>query len=205
MVRAIIFDCGGVLHTSTDKYLARDISKTFQISEAQFHHACHKFIPLLQVGKITEKIFWKKFITDTGSNCCIPLKSLWEKEYLTKFKKNEGVLNLAQDLKDYGYKIAVLSNTIKAHAEINKKKGLYDLFNYVILSNEVGLSKPDPKMFYFALNKLQTKAEETLFIDDKFSNIEAAQKIGFKTILFINGKQLKKELTKLGISSRPDK
>jgi putative hydrolase of the HAD superfamily len=201
MIKAVVFDCGGVLHTSTDKYIAKDISKTFQITEDQFHRTCHKFIPLLQEGKISEKTFWEKFIADSHSTCPIPLKSPWEKEYLARFNKNDGVLRLAQDLKDCGYKIAVLSNTIKAHAEINKKKGLYDSFQYVILSNEVGLSKPDPKMFYFALNKLQTKPEETLFIDDKLSNIELAQKIGFKTILFINTKQFKKELTKLGISS----
>jgi len=202
MLKAVIFDSGGVLHPSPDKYLARDISKTFQISEDQFHQTCHKLIPLLQVGKITEEVFWKKFILDTGSICPIPRQSPWKKEYLVRFKKNQDVLTLAQSLKDCGYKIAVLSNAIGAHAEINKKKGLYDVFHYVMLSNEVGLRKPDSKMFRLALKKLQTKARESLFIDNQLNNIKAAQKIGFKTILFTGGRQLKIELKKLGIFSR---
>ncbi|MEQ9716434.1 MAG: HAD family phosphatase [Candidatus Asgardarchaeum sp.] len=199
MIKAIIFDCGGVLHTSNGKFISRDISKTFHISEIQFHRTCHKLIPLLSTGKISEKIFWKKFILDSGSNSKIPSKSPWEKEYLARFKKNKDVLNIAKKLKNNGYKIAVLSNTISAHAKINKNRGLYNCFHYLFLSYKIGLSKPDPKMYFFALNKLHTKAQEVLFIDDKIENIKAAKKIGFDTILFTNGKKLKTELNKKGI------
>lgn len=199
MIKAVIFDCGGVLHTSTDYYTTKSICKLFKISKSKYQKASQKYINLLATGKISEKTFWERFIKDIKSKNKLPTKSPWEKEYLARYKIHEDVINIVKKLKKLGYKTAVLSNTIPLHAKINKQKGVYDYFDQVILSHKVGFRKPDPEIYFLTLKKLKIKASEAIFIDDKPINIETAQKIGFETILFLNEKQLKKDLVKLSV------
>jgi len=110
-------------------------------------------------------------------------------------------MEIVKKLKKDKYKLAILSNTICSHARINRKKGLYDLFPIVILSNEVGLRKPDPKIFKLVLDQLGTKPEESVFIDNKKEHTNAASKLGLKVIVFKNVNQLKRDLKKLKILS----
>lgn len=63
----------------------------------------------------------------------------------------------------------------------------YDLnkyFTYKIVSGDVHCRKPDKKIYEIALNRIQRKAEECLFIDDSIANIESAKELGIPSVLF---------------------
>jgi putative hydrolase of the HAD superfamily len=87
------------------------------------------------------------------------------------------------------YKLYLLSNTNSIHLKYFKQlftketgKPMLDAyFSKAWYSNEVGLRKPDAGIFEFALKEESLAAAETLFIDDTLTNIETAQKLGFKT------------------------
>ena len=66
----------------------------------------------------------------------------------------------------------------------------------MVVSCEIGLRKPDPKIFNYLLKKLDLISQECLFIDDLENNIEAAQKLGFITIHFTNQKKSMAEIRK---------
>ena len=201
MIKAVVFDVGGVLQTRQSKFFTKYIYKKFQIDKLEFDKTFQKIFPLLTTGKINERSFWKKFIKETKSKIPIPKKSPFEnKKYLSLHKKNFKVIEIVKNLKQNKYKLAILSNTISAHAKICRKKGLYDLFPIVILSNEVGLRKPDPEIYRLVLKKLGTKPVETIFIDDREENTNTADKLGFKTIVFKNAEQLKRALKKFKVS-----
>jgi putative hydrolase of the HAD superfamily len=76
---------------------------------------------------------------------------------------------------------------------------LYKKFDEVVVSCEVGMRKPNPKMYKLILKRLKISPKQTLFIDNQEWNTKPAKKLGEKVILYKNNKQLFKELNKLGI------
>lgn len=58
------------------------------------------------------------------------------------------------------------------------------LFQGIVISGEIRLIKPDPAIFEYICRQHQLEPSETIFIDDHSPNIEAAEKLGFRTILF---------------------
>jgi putative hydrolase of the HAD superfamily len=63
----------------------------------------------------------------------------------------------------------------------------------------VGVRKPNPKIYEFALQKGQARPEETLFIDDKPKMIEPATKMGITGIVFESPEKLGEDLTRIGV------
>ena len=88
------------------------------------------------------------------------------------------------------YRLFLLSNTSSIHiTQVNKileastgVKKLDDLFEIVFLSYEMGLMKPDSRIYQKVLDQASLVAEETLFLDDNRDNIEGAAKLGIDTI-----------------------
>ena len=79
---------------------------------------------------------------------------------------------------------------------------LYDFLHWFdgrVVSGEEKMRKPNPVFYQLLLDRFQLKAVETLFIDDNDRNINAAEKLGIKSILFHSPQQLKKDLRKSGI------
>lgn len=96
-------------------------------------------------------------------------------------------LKLLTELKKT-HNIYLLSNTCHIHYQfynnlLKEKYGyadLKDLFDKTFLSFEMGLRKPDTKIYKTALDQAHIKAEETIFIDDSLQNVEAAEVVGIK-------------------------
>lgn len=88
------------------------------------------------------------------------------------------------------YRLFLLSNTSSIHiTQVNKIlkastgiERLEDLFERVFLSYEMGLMKPDTRIYQDVLDKAGLKAEETLFLDDNADNIRGAAQLGIETI-----------------------
>ena len=59
-----------------------------------------------------------------------------------------------------------------------------DAFDEIFISAEMGIMKPNPKIYEMVLEKLDVPPEETVFIDDFIQNIEAARKLGMHGIHF---------------------
>lgn len=199
MYKAIIFDAGGVLHTSELKFMYDDMKKTLKLTNAVFKRAYKKHLPLLNTGKIDEKEYWKRFIKISKTKQPLPKTSLFARQYIKRFKLNKKVLLLIKQLKLKGYKLAILSDTITTHKEYNDKQGIYDDFEVKVFSNEVGLKKPDSRIYTLALKRLQVKPSETIFIDDILDYVEAANKLGITGLLFTTVEKLKKDLKRLNV------
>ena len=113
--------------------------------------------------------------------------------YLKIFDKIDYYKDVADyeiSLKDRCY-IGILSNlTVFEKERLDKQVGL-DNYDYVYLSFEMGLEKPDIKIFERIQNEVPFKPEEILFIDDKLGNITSASKMGWNT-LQVTGLELDK-------------
>ena len=101
-------------------------------------------------------------------------------------------------LKDKGYGIYILSNypedLFKAHT---KGASFIDQLDGGVVSYQAHVGKPDERIYKFLLEKYDLKAEECIFYDDKQENVEAALKLGIKSIVITSEKQLLEEMDKL--------
>jgi FMN phosphatase YigB (HAD superfamily) len=98
------------------------------------------------------------------------------------------------------YKLWLLSVHAKEWIEYcNIKYNYHYLFDYVIYSFDIWISKPDQESFYYIMNLVNEIPENILFIDDNIKNIEASVNLWINWILFKDSKQLKDELIKLKI------
>lgn len=116
------------------------------------------------------------------------------------FKPIEGTERIIRSLRKRGFKLGLLSDHAVEwvdHFVVNYNH--HDLYHEVIYSFHAGACKPEEKAFQFALNKLDAKAERTLFIDDRPDNIRAARRMGMSTIQFTDPDALVQQLGIYGI------
>ncbi len=199
MIKAIIFDVGGVLHTNESYYINQHIEKRLGVKLTKFKNQYKKLIDTLEEGIINEIHFGKKLIRFTKSKLKASKKSLFTQEYIKRYKKNYNVLKIVNKLRQKNYKLAILSNSIESLVRVNYKMGIYKDFKIKVFSHQVGIIKPDPKIYKLTLKKLQLEPKETVFIDDKIENVIAAKKLGMNSLLFKNALKLQKDLIKLKV------
>ena len=87
-----------------------------------------------------------------------------------------------------GGRTAFLSNGVpEIMARIRADRPLDDWFDAVVVSCEVGLAKPDPAIYQFTLDRLGAAPADSLFVDDRLVNTQAAETLGIRTLTFARG------------------
>jgi putative hydrolase of the HAD superfamily len=105
-------------------------------------------------------------------------------------------------LKQHGLKTAILSNMGDSVLEnIERNFAWIEDFDVLIWSYQHNLAKPEPEIYQLLLQKLGTAPEETLFLDDKPENIEAAQRLGIVALQFSTVDQLRSDLIATGLDA----
>jgi 2-haloacid dehalogenase len=111
----------------------------------------------------------------------------------------EPTVKVLEGLRENGHELYGLSNWSKEKFAIVKDRFTFlSYFEDIVVSGEVGLIKPDPKIFKLFLKRSCRNAEDCLFIDDSQVNIAAAETLGFYTILFKDAVGLEKRLNEYG-------
>lgn len=91
---------------------------------------------------------------------------------------------LIADLKAAGYKLYVLSNMSREFIDYLREQPVYRHFDGEVVSCEEGVVKPQPEIFDLLLHRFDLNPADTLFIDDRKENVEAAAKKGIHTVHF---------------------
>ena len=100
-------------------------------------------------------------------------------------------------LKQNNYECFVLSNcSSETFIDIPKEFKFMNNFDGLLISGEDKLVKPDPKIYLLAIDRFNLDPQNTVFIDDKLVNINAAKKLGFKTIHLTNPNIIESEINK---------
>lgn len=103
-----------------------------------------------------------------------------------------------QELRDKGLKVYILSNYGKQAFEVNSKKyDFLELADGMVISYQVGMVKPDPRIYKTLLERYDIDPARAVFIDDRQNNVEGAGAVGLKAILFKNYEQARAELLAL--------
>ena len=94
-------------------------------------------------------------------------------------------------------KVGLISNAWSGLRGFITRQRFEDVFDDLIISAEIGLMKPDPRIYQLALERLGAKPEEAVFLDDFRRNVEAARSIGMAAIHFTQPEQALDELKEL--------
>ena len=135
----------------------------------------------------------------------IPKFPHYEKEIKMYYKNHrkmirgvfEESVDILKKLKDKNYDCYVLSNwSAETFEGMTDDYPFLKLFDGLLISGEDKLIKPDHAIYQLARDRFNLNPEETVFIDDKLENIQAAQEMNFKTIHLTNPNIIETEIKK---------
>ncbi len=173
MIRAIVFDCFGVLaqegwHPFRDKYLASDPIKLAQAKD---------LLKASGNGFISHDDFL------SGLSELVGLSYEETKQQIENNPANESLLTFIQH--ELGeYKIGMLSNVSGNRLAQLLSPEQIQLFDAICLSYDMGVSKPNKEAYEIVAEKLGVKPEECVFTDDVPEFCDGAERVGMKSILF---------------------
>ncbi|MBZ9634116.1 HAD family hydrolase [Clostridium sp. FP1] len=116
------------------------------------------------------------------------LTEIEELEHFIEFYKD--VFRVIPRLSQH-YKLGVVSDTWPSLERVFKNAGLREYFSTFVMSSTLGVLKPHELMFNTALDGLNIRPEEAIFIDDNIVNVEVAIKLGMQGIVILRGDGLK--------------
>ena len=196
-IQAIIFDIGGVLVRTIDRVPRQALAQRLGMSAADLEALVFGGASgqQAQLGQIDEAEQWAYACRQVG----------WPLERVTDFREQFfGGDELDAEMLVYirrlhqAYKTGIISNAMNGtRALIEGPWAMTPLFDAILLSGEVGVMKPDPRIYQLALARLEVQPEQAVFIDDFQHNIDGARAVGMHGIRFCSPEQVMAELEAL--------
>jgi epoxide hydrolase-like predicted phosphatase len=176
MLKNIVFDLGGVVVAHNEEGFKAKLGEFFSFVFGPDMKCVPSFWVDYDLGIRT--------IDETATevakfrNCSVAEAKANMLEAIALQEEVESTVELIRELKAKGYKLYVLSNMSKEYIEYLRKLSVFDYFDYQVVSCEIHLGKPDPKIYEYLLECCKLNPAETIFIDDRKDNVEAAAEMG---------------------------
>ena len=203
-LRAVIFDYGMVLTGQPDADAHAAMVAITGLPVDRFEHLYWADRHAYDEGKLTGISFWQKLLADAGldlgDGAVEKLNRLDARMWTTQ---NPAMVAWQSKLKASGVRTAILSNMGDSVLEsIKREYDWIERFDVLVWSYQLHMAKPDPEIYRYALEKLGTRPEETLFIDDKRINTDAARKLGMTAFEFTTADRLRDDLIAADLPSQ---
>ena len=200
-LRAVVFDYGMVLTGEPNAAARAELLRITGLSRDRFELLYWTDRHAYDEGKLTGLAFWEKLLKDGELNLdagAAEQLNLWDARMWTTV--NPVMLGWQLGLKRRGILTAILSNMgDNVLANIEREFDWLPRFDALVWSYQLGMAKPAPAIYLHVLKELGTRPDETLFLDDKLVNIEAAEALGIKSILFSTVEKLREDLVREGL------
>lgn len=202
-LRAVVFDYGMVLSGPPHLEARQELMRITGLSEADLERYYWVDRHAYDRGDITGLAFWQRLVASAG----LPLSpeqidelNRWDARMWTT--TNPATLAWHKQLKAAGFRTGILSNMGDSVLEsILENFAWVEEFDVLIWSFQHNMAKPEPSIYRLLLDRLETAPEETLFLDDKLENIEAARSLGIVALQFSNIDQLRQDLLDAGLDT----
>ena len=202
-LRAVVFDYGLVLTGPQDPEAHAALVRLSGLPLERFESLYWANRHSYDEGKLTGLAFWQEFARAAGlpqnHNIVEDLNQLDARMWTTQ---NPAMLAWQQQLKQRGLLTAILSNM--GDNVLDNMKREFDWlprFDVQVWSYQLHLAKPDPAIYLHTLKELAVRPEEALFLDDRQVNVEAAQALGIRAIVFSTVERLRADLIAQGFSA----
>lgn len=189
--RAVIFDLGGVLIRTEDPQPRAQLAARLGTTVAHL-------VDLVlegprgreaQLGYLHPRELWTWVARQLGHPNADPdelNRAFWAGD-----RWDHQLIAFLRELKTQGYRLGLLSNAwITLRSWIEEETPLAGLFHAMVISAEVHLMKPDPRIYAHMLGALETLPHQAIFVDDRPENVEGARRVGMHAILFTTTDQV---------------
>lgn len=187
-IKAVYFDLGGVIVRTDDRssrsHLAAEFGMTYdEMDKFVFESQSAK---LAGIGKISES---EHFLNVTR-RLNLPESEMPRiyKAFFAGDSVDMEIIDMLRSLRKT-HKTGLISNAWDGLRPWIIKHKFDDAFEHMTISAELGMAKPDPKIYQYALNKLGVEAGEAIFVDDMEKNISACEALGMHGVLFHDTRQ----------------
>ncbi len=200
-LRAVIFDYGMVLTGPPDSDAHDEMIRITGLPPERFETLYWADRHAYDEGKLSGVAFWQKFLRDAeldvGPEVFAELNRQDARMWTTQ---NPVMVAWQARLREHGLRTAILSNMGDSVLESIKREFQWiENFDVLVWSYQLRLAKPDPEIYLYTLQKLGTRPDETLFLDDKQINIDAAHDLGIQAIQFSTVERLRHDLINAGL------
>ena len=189
-----LFDLGGVFFDWDPKYFYKDIFADSAGLEYFLSSVCNDEWNIQQDAGRTIK---------EAEDDLIPKFPQYEEQIKLYYPNHRKMINkvfdetieVLHELKENNYSSFVLSNwSAETFVGMMDDYPFLKHFDGLLISGECMLAKPSPKIYKLAMKRFNLELKETVFIDDKIENVQAAEKLGMKIIHLLNPKDIRKKI-----------
>lgn len=200
MTNAILTDLDGVIRIWSSE-IHRKAERVTGLPEEAIPRAAFSddLLPLVITGKISDDE-WRRRIADLLSKDFPEANAeraveLWS---ASPGEVNLEVLEILQTCRKRA-RLVLISNATSRLLSDLRRLGIAENFDYIINSSEVGFAKPDPSIYFAALNTAEATPEQALFIDDNAGHVAAAMRLGIAGHTYVGADGLRQKLNHLGL------
>lgn len=192
-IRAVFFDFGGVIVRTEYQAPRQKLAERFGMDYEDIEKIVFgsPSAARASVGEVSEEEHWQNVMK------VLKLPAAEYPRVRDEFFAGDvidlNILNLLRSIKPK-YKTGLISNAWSGLRAYIEREKFDDAFHHMVISAEVKAVKPDPKIYRIALERLQVKPNEAIFVDDLIENIEACEKLGMKGIRFTDAESALKQL-----------
>ena len=198
MIQAITFDLDGVYFPrgkhefmyALEKYgvLPSEAERVFLDSDEM-----HQY----KLGKLTDTEFWGWAIGQWRLRATVEeIIAL----LIDSYDVDRSVVTSVRRAREQGYKALVCSNNFPARVNgLQKRFQFMEEFDVIVLSYDVGATKPGAKIFQEMVARAGVPATSIAYADDKATNVDAAKKLGITAFTYENFDQFTTQLKQIGV------
>lgn len=182
-IKAIFFDLGGVLVRTEYQAPRQKLAERFGMDYEDIDKLVFGSPTAARatVGELTDDEHWlhvMKLLKQPAEE-----RKNIEREFYGGDVLDHTLIDFLRSLRPQ-YKTGLISNAWSGLRAYIEREKFVDAFDKLIISAEVKVAKPSAKIYHIALDQLQVQANEAVFVDDVWENIQACEKVGMKGILF---------------------
>ena len=199
-MEAVLFDLGAVLIDWNPRYLYRPL---FKGDDAAMERFLEEIVPNwwnreIDAGKPFADAVAERIREFPGHAQMISLwKDRWEAMLQDAIHDSVDIL---AELRSRGYRLYALTNwSAETFPLARRRFGFLEWFEDIVVSGEVGLAKPDPRIFALTIDRCRLNPAHTLFIDDSPHNVDAGRNAGLHALHFQSPAGLRSDLTRMGL------
>jgi 2-haloacid dehalogenase len=198
-VSAVVFDLGGVLIDWNPRYLYRSIFP----DEAEMERflaevTTQEWNALQDAGRP-----WDEAIAEltarfpAQAEAIAAYRSRWQEMLGEPF---QGTVAILDELRRDDVRVLALSNWSSETFGIARPRYPFlEWFEAVLISGDVGMAKPDPRIFHLLIDRFRLDPPTTVYVDDSPANVAAADALGMVGLRFRDAETLRVDLARLGL------
>ncbi len=183
MIKAVLLDFYGVIQTDNLLIWIDKLEPKFPDLRAQADDICRR----LDLDEITLDQYYQE-LADAAN---MPVSQA-RQEMADEVAINTPLLDLVDELRAKGVNVSILSNDGSSLHGYVEDLGIDKHFDNVFVSGELGLMKPDIRIYQYAARHLGIPVDEIIFFDDKQSNVDGALRARLKAEVYTSVSQVRK-------------